>query len=145
MYSYVGSLKRREAFWSLSSKKSMLQPSFTHWNIYFTKIWERQADTDIKQMQKQLFSQWQQIGIFRWASLIKLIQEPEPKINISSKTSPEKNKDTKYYHISFTLFQRKKNKKTLIWSYKGTMTNTLISIWFLQKHTLICTLLTIVA
>lgn len=38
------------------------------------------------------FSQWQQIGIFRWASLIKLIQEPEPKTNISSKTSPEKTK-----------------------------------------------------
>lgn len=46
-------------------------------------------------MQKQLFSQWQQIGIFRWASLIKLVNEPEPKTNISSKTSPEKNKDTK--------------------------------------------------
>lgn len=100
----MGSLRLREAFCSLSSKKSISQPGFTHWNIYFTKIRKRQADTYIKQMQKQLFSQWQQIGIFRWASLIELIQEPEPKTNISSKTSPEKNKDTKYYHISFTIF-----------------------------------------
>jgi len=44
-----------EALCSLTPQKSILQPSFTHWNIYFTKIWKRQADTDIKQMQKQLF------------------------------------------------------------------------------------------
>lgn len=96
-------------------------------------------------MQKQLFSQWQQIGIFRWASLIKLIKEPEPKTNISSKTSPEKNKDTKYYHISFTPFSNKQKKNKLTWFYKGTMTNTLISIWFLQNRTILCTLQTRVA